>query len=166
MAWDFGHHRTPYVPGMRISPPSPWAGYLPFFWLLYFALMTWLEWLKLRSKGNQGRRPKPLTIAIVSAAAFALYGAVILVLLAQLGQVPLPHWIPHLPGPPYRRLILLVVIVTIFLAALQGWLMWRNRAASNRYWPKRHSVPPAPDSDNAGAIPAHQSESGIGDSRQ
>ena len=60
LAWDFGHHRTPYVPGMPISPPSPWAGYLPFFWLLYFALMTWLKWLTLRSKGNQGRQAETL----------------------------------------------------------------------------------------------------------
>jgi len=168
LSWDFGHHRTPYVPGMPISPPSPWAGYLPFFWLLYCALMTWLGWLKLRSKGNQGRKPKRLTIAIVSAATFALYGAVILALLAELGLDPWPRGIPYLPGSLVYRHRRLFGLLLIFLAALQGWLTWRNRksTASNGYWPKRYSVPPAPDSDNAGAIPAHQSESGIGDSRQ
>jgi O-antigen/teichoic acid export membrane protein len=101
-----------------------------------------LEWLKLRSKGNKARKPGPLKIAIVSAAAFALCGAYILALLDQRGRRPWSH------GIPYLRWIL---PVAIFLAAVQQWLMWRNRAARNGYWPKRFSVPPAPDSDNAEA---------------
>ncbi len=127
-----------------------------------------MKWLKLRSKGNQGRRPKPLTIAIVLAATFALYGALILALLAELGWDPWPHGIPYLPGPLSYRSRRLFGLLLIFLAALQGWLMWRNRksTASNGYWPKRYTVPPAPDSDSAGAILAHRSESGIGDSGQ
>jgi len=65
----------------------------------------------------------------------------------------------------HRRLFGLLVIL---LLALQAWLGWRNRksAVSNGWWPRRYSVPPAPELDNAGAIRAHPSESGIVDSRQ
>ena len=168
LAWDLGHHRTPYVPGSPINSPSPWAGYLPFFWLFYLALMTWVEWLRSGSKANPGRRRKPLTIAVVSAATFVLYGAVILALLAQLGWDPwAAHRTPYFPGSLVYRHRRWFGLLLILLAALQAWLGWRNRksAVSNGWWPRRNFFVSAPEPDNAGAIRAHPSESANGDPR-
>jgi hypothetical protein len=153
---------------MPINSPSPWAGSFAFCWFFYLALMTWVEWLKSRSKANPGRRPKPLTIAIVSAVSFVLYGAVILALLAQLGWDPwAAHRTPYFPGSLVYRHRRWFGLLLILLAALQAWLGWRNRksAVSNGWWPRRNFFVSAPEPDNAGAIRAHPSESGIGDPR-
>ena len=102
------------------------------------------------------------------AIAFALGGVLALASFALLGWDFWHHQTPYSPHRPPSPLFRYLGFYWLFDIAMRTWQWWRGRKSKARqgYWPKRHSVPPAPESDNAGAIQAHPSESAKGNPRQ
>jgi len=104
------------------------------------------------------------------AIAFALGEVLALAAFALLGWDLWHHQTPYAPASPHRPpspLFRYLGFYWLFDMAIRTWRWRRERKskAHQGYWPKRYSVPPAPDSDNAGAIQAHPSESANGNPR-
>jgi hypothetical protein len=100
------------------------------------------------------------------AIAFALGGVLALAAFALLGWDLWHHQTPQSPHRPTSLLVRYLGFYWLFDGAMRIWQWKRGRKSKTYqgYWPKRHSVPGAPESDNAGAIQAHRSESANGNS--
>jgi len=57
LGWDLLHHRTPYVPGAPLAPPSALHRYSPY---INIAWSTWLMWRarKRKSQASEGYWPR------------------------------------------------------------------------------------------------------------